>query len=89
MPEIKPEFVEKLKQKFSGRIDVKADNDVLKEMFAELIANQTGDDQQEYTRIYDRDYDKNEYGRSYERHYEKEGYSKGFSKNYDPPKPHD
>ena len=65
MPSIKPEFMEKLKEKFGDRIDIEANSDVLKEMFAEVMADQTGVVLRGYGRSYVRDYDKTGYTKEY------------------------
>lgn len=65
MPAIKPEFMEELKKKFGDRIDIEAHNDVLKEMFAEVMADQTGVVLRGYGRSYVRDYIKGTYEKEY------------------------
>jgi hypothetical protein len=68
MPAITPEMLDKLKQKFGPKIDLDAQNDVLKDLLAEILDQDNDLAVASYDRTYNRGYERQGYDRTYQQY---------------------
>lgn len=68
MPGIKPEMLDAIKKKFGSKIDISSNNDVLKDLLAEVLQDHPEMAVASYDRTYDRGYEKNGYDRNYQQY---------------------
>ena len=68
MPAITPEMLDELKQTFGPKIDLDAQNDVLKDLLAEILDQDNDLAVASYDRTYNRGYQQQGYDRTYQQY---------------------